>query len=57
MTYVEYMAADLIPRLLFRAYVQAKQSWYEDKATVYAQDKDGGYFFYDMACPKTNMTF
>ena len=31
---------------------QAKQSWYEDKATVYAQDKDGGYFFYDMACPE-----
>ena len=32
------------------AYVQAKQSWWEDKATVYAQDEDGAYFFYDMAC-------
>ena len=27
-------------------YVQAKQSWWEDKATVYTQDKDGAYFVY-----------
>ena len=30
--------------------MQAKQSWWEDKATVYTQDKDGAYFLYDMAC-------
>ena len=52
MSYDEYMAADLDSQVTVQAYVQAKQSWYEDKATVYAQDKDGGYFFYDMACPE-----
>lgn len=52
MSYDEYMAADMDSQVTVQAYVQAKQSWYEDKATVYAQDKDGGYFFYDMACPE-----
>lgn len=50
MTYEEYMAADLDTEVVIEAYVQAKQSWWEDKATVYAQDKDGAYFLYDMAC-------
>lgn len=31
-------------------YVQAKQSRWEDKATVYTQDKDGTYFIYEIAC-------
>ena len=32
------------------SYVQAKQSWWEDKATIYTQDKDGAYFIYNMPC-------
>ena len=50
MTYAEYAAADLDTEVVVEAYVQAKQSWWENKATVYAQDKDGAYFMYDMAC-------
>lgn len=50
MTYEEYVAAALDSEVVIEAYVQAKQSWWEDKATVYAQDKDGGYFLYNMAC-------
>ncbi len=50
MTYAEYEAADLNTEVVIEAYVQAKQSWWEDKATVYAQDKEGAYFLYDMAC-------
>lgn len=50
MTYAEYVAAELDTQVVIEAYVQAKQSWWEDKATVYAQDKDGAYFLYDMAC-------
>lgn len=50
MTYEDYMAADLESEVVIEAFVQAKQSWWEDKATVYAQDKDGGYFLYNMAC-------
>ena len=52
MTYAEYDAAALDTEVVIEAYVQAKQSWWEDKATVYAQDKDGAYFLYNMACSK-----
>ncbi len=50
MTYEEYAAAELDSQVVIEAYVQAKQSWWEDKATVYAQDQDGAYFLYNMAC-------
>ncbi len=50
MTYEEYVAAELDTEVVVETYVQAKQSWWEDKATVYTQDEDGAYFLYDMAC-------
>lgn len=50
MTYEEYVAAPVDSEVVIETYVQAKQSWWEDKATVYTQDKDGAYFLYDMAC-------
>lgn len=50
MTYAEYAAAELETEVVVETYVQAKQSWWEDKATVYTQDKDGAYFLYNMAC-------
>ncbi len=50
MTYAEYMAAEMDAEVVIETYVQAKQSWWEDKATVYTQDKDGAYFLYNMAC-------
>ena len=50
MTYAEYIAAELDTEVVIETYVQAKQSWWEDKATVYTQDKDGAYFLYNMAC-------
>lgn len=50
MSYEEYMAAELDSQVTVETYVQAKQSWWEDKATVYAQSEDGAYFIYDMAC-------
>ena len=31
-------------------YVQAKQSWWENQATLYTQDKEGAYFIYNMPC-------
>lgn len=52
MTYAEYDAAAVDTQVTIEAYVQAKQSWWEDKATVYAQDEDGAYFLYEMACTK-----
>ena len=50
MTYAEYAAAELDSEVVVETYVQAKQSWWEDKATFYTQDQDGAYFIYEMAC-------
>lgn len=56
MTYAEYAAAALDTEVTIEAYVQAHQSWWEKegvgKITVYAQDKDGAYFIYEMNCSK-----
>ena len=50
MTYAEYAAAELDSEVIIDAYVQGKQSWWDNKATVYLQDEDGAYFAYEMAC-------
>ena len=50
MTYAEYIAAELDSPVVIETYVQAKQSWWDNKATVYTQDKDGAYFLYNMTC-------
>lgn len=54
MTYAEYDAAAVDSEVVVETYVQAKQSWWEDKATVYTQDKDGAYFVYNMACSEAD---
>ena len=50
MTHDEYLAAAVDDEVVVETYVQAKQSWWEDKATIYTQDKDGAYFIYNMPC-------
>ncbi len=50
MSYAEYAAAELDSAVAVECYVQATQSWWENKITVYAQDADGAYFIYEMAC-------
>lgn len=50
MTYAEYAAAAINEEVVIEAYVQAKQGWWEDKATIYLQDLDGGYFVYELPC-------
>ena len=52
MTHDEYMAADLDTPVTVECYVQATQSWWDNKITVYAQAEDGAYFLYEMACPE-----
>lgn len=54
MTYAEYMDAALDSEVVIETYVQAKQSWWEDKATLYTQDKDGAYFIYSAACSEAD---
>lgn len=50
MTYEEYAAAELDTEVVVETYVQAAQSWWNDTATLYTQDKDGAYFIYNVAC-------
>ncbi|MBO4949485.1 MAG: hypothetical protein J6E38_00525 [Clostridia bacterium] len=50
MTHAEYVAAALDDDVVVDAYVQGKQSWWDNKATVYLQDEEGAYFAYEMAC-------
>ncbi len=50
MTYQEYVDAELESEVVVETFVQDKQSWWEDKATIYTQDNEGAYFIYEMAC-------
>ncbi len=50
MSYDEYIEADMDTLVVVETYVQAKQSWWEEQATVYTQDEDGAYFLYNMTC-------
>ena len=47
-----YAAAELDTKVVIETTVQATQSWWDDKITVYAQSEDGAYFIYNMACSK-----
>ena len=50
MTYAEYEAAALETKVTIEAYIQAKQSWWDNKGTFYTQDADGAYFLYELPC-------
>ena len=50
MTYAEYAAAADGAEVVVETYVQATQSWWDNKITVYCQGPDGAYFAYNMAC-------
>jgi len=61
MTHAEYMAAELQSEVVVECFVQGNQSWWFDsdegygKISVYAQDKDGGYFLYEMKCDEADV--
>ncbi len=48
MTHEEYVAAELETEVTVETYVQAKQSWWDNKGTIYTQAEDGAYFLYNM---------
>ena len=50
MTHEQYVAAEMQSQVVVETYVQAHQSWWDGKITVYAQSEDGAYFLYNMAC-------
>jgi len=50
MTHEEYIAAAMDSKVVVETYVQATQSWWDNKITAYCQSKDGAYFAYELAC-------
>lgn len=50
MTYEEYAAAEIDSDVTVETYIQGADSWWDGKITLYTQDKDGGYFIYEMPC-------
>ena len=50
MSYADYVAAELDSEVTIEAYVQAHQSWWDNKVTIYAADEDGAYFLYEVPC-------
>ena len=54
MSYSEYMAAEMDEEVVIEAYVQATQSWWDNKITVYLADLEGAYFAYEMTCSESD---
>lgn len=54
LSYDAYIAADTDTEVTVETYVQAKQSWWNDTATVYTQTPDGAYFLYNMTCSESD---
>ena len=50
MTHEQYVAAEMQAQVTVETYVQAHQSWWDNKVTVYCQSPDGAYFLYELAC-------
>ena len=50
MSHADYVAAAIDDEVVVETYVQAKQSWWDNKGTFYCQSEDGAYFLYEMAC-------
>ena len=50
MEYDEYLTAEVDDPVCLDVYVQAKQAWWDNKATIYAQcsEEGGGVFIYEM---------
>ena len=48
MNHAQFMAAELETEVTVETYVQAKQSWWDNKGTIYTQAEDGAYFLYNM---------
>ena len=54
MSHKDYMAAEMDAQVVIETYVQAHQSWWDNKITVYCQSKDGAYFAYELACSEAD---
>ena len=53
MTHAEFMAAEVDSEIVIEGFVQAKQSWWNNKGTFYLQDGTGGYYVYELPCTES----
>ena len=53
----EFLAANLNDVVTVRTFVQAKQSWWDNKASIYTQTTDGGVFIYNMPITEDEYEF
>ena len=51
MTHEQYVAAEMQSQVVVETYVQAHQSWWDNKVTVYCQSPDGAYFLWAASPP------
>ena len=49
MSYADYVAADMDAAVTIETFVQGKQSWWQDAATLYCQSEEGALFVYNGA--------
>ena len=54
MTHEQYVAAEMQSQVVVETYVQAHQSWWDNKVTVYCQSPDGAYFLYELVCTEAD---
>ena len=54
MTYAQYDAANVDDPVTVETFVQDKQTWWDNKATIYTQDNEGAYFIYEMQCSEAD---
>ncbi len=54
MSHEDFVNAALDSEVVVETYVQAHQSWWDNKITCYTQDKTGGYFLYEMPCSEAD---
>ena len=54
MTHEQYVAAEMQSEVVVETYVQAHQSWWDNKVTVYCQSPDGAYFLYELVCTEAD---
>ena len=54
MTHEQYEAAEMDAPVVIESYVQATQSWWDNKITVYLQDPIGAYLAYEMFCTEAD---
>ncbi len=50
LTYKQYAETQDNTTVTISGYIDAKQSWWNNKATIYLTDKDGAYFIYELPC-------